>query len=61
MTKRTLPALPAAQSRAGITFDLPQAALARWNPAIQAAAASDNSISIFDPIGYDTPKPGFGG
>ena len=53
MTKKNLPALPADRPRAGITFELPQAALARWNPAIQAAAKSDNSISIFDPIGYD--------
>jgi len=51
--KRNLPLLPAAQSRAGISFDLPQAALARWNPAIQAAAGDTQSISIFDPIGYD--------
>jgi ATP-dependent protease ClpP protease subunit len=36
-----------------MSFDLPQAALARWNPSIQAAAADDASISIFDPIGYD--------
>jgi ATP-dependent Clp protease protease subunit len=53
MNKRNLPALPAAQPRAGITFDLPQAALARWNPAIQAAAKDEASISIFDPIGFD--------
>lgn len=53
MNKRNLPALPAAQPRAGITFDLPQAALARWNPAIQAAAKEEASISIFDPIGFD--------
>lgn len=51
--KRNLPLLPAAQSRAGISFDLPQAALARWNPSIQAAAGDPQSISIFDPIGYD--------
>jgi ATP-dependent protease ClpP protease subunit len=51
--KRNMPLLPAAQSRAGMSFDLPQAALARWNPSIQAAAADDQSISIFDPIGYD--------
>lgn len=51
--KRNMPLLPAAQSRAGMSFDLPQSALARWNPSIKAAAADDASISIFDPIGYD--------
>lgn len=51
--KRNMPQLPAAQSRAGMSFDLPQAAMARWNPSIKAAAADDASISIFDPIGYD--------
>lgn len=51
--KRNLPLLPAALSREGISFDLPQAALARWNPSIQAASTDDASISIFDPIGYD--------
>lgn len=51
--KRNLPLLPAALSRAGMSFDLPQAALARWNPSIQAAASDEASISIFDPIGYD--------
>lgn len=48
-----MPLLPAVQSRAGMSFDLPQAALARWNPAVQAAASDDQSISVFDPIGYD--------
>ncbi len=51
--KRNLPLLPAALSRAGMSFDLPQAALARWNPSIQAAASDEASISVFDPIGYD--------
>lgn len=51
--KRVMPQLPAAQSRAGMSFDLPQAALARWNPAIKAASTDDASITIFDPIGYD--------
>ena len=53
MTKKNLPLLPAASARAGISFELPQAALARWNPSIQAAASDEASISIFDPIGYD--------
>ena len=51
--KRNLPLMPAALVRDGLSFDLPQAALARWNPAIQAAAKDDTTISIFDPIGYD--------
>lgn len=53
MTIRQLPAALAARPCAGVTFDLPQAALARWNPAIQAADRDDATISILDPIGYD--------
>lgn len=53
MTKKNLPLLPAAFARSGISFDLPQAALAKWNPSIQAAATDQQSISIFDPIGFD--------
>lgn len=51
--KRNLPLMPTALVRDGVSFDLPQAALARWNPSIQAAKADDTSISIFDPIGFD--------
>ncbi len=53
MGKRRLPVPPAAQPCPGITFDAPQSALARWNPAIAAAARDDASISVFDPIGFD--------
>jgi ATP-dependent Clp protease protease subunit len=55
MTIRNLPAAPAAQSRPGVSCDLSPRALERWNPSIQAAASDDDAtISIFDPIGYDS-------
>lgn len=54
MTIRTLPAVPAALSRPGVSCDLSPRALERWNPAIQAAADDEATISIFDPIGYDS-------
>lgn len=53
MTIRNLPAAPAALSRPGVSSDISPKALERWNPAIQAAAEDDASISIFDQIGYD--------
>jgi len=53
MTIRSLPAAPAALSRPGVSSDISPKALERWNPAIQAAAQDDASISIFDQIGYD--------
>lgn len=53
MGKRCLPALSAVQPRAGVTFDLPRSAVARWNPAIQARASDDASIGIFEQIGDD--------
>jgi len=53
MTIRHLPAAPAALSRPGVSSDITPKALERWNPAIQAAAEDETSISIFDQIGYD--------
>lgn len=54
MTIKKLPAAPADRPRAGISSDLQPKALERWNPEIRAAASDeDNTISIFDPIGYD--------
>ena len=53
MSKRNLPSLSAVRPCADITFDLPQSALARWNPSIQAASSGAASINVFDPIGYD--------
>ncbi|SDV49813.1 head maturation protease, ClpP-related [Chitinasiproducens palmae] len=55
MTIRNLPAAPAAQARPGVSCELSPRALERWKPAIHAAADGDAStISIFDPIGYDS-------
>lgn len=55
MNKHKLPKAPEARRPAGFSFDLAPKALQQWNPGLQAAdtATSDNTISIFDPIGYD--------
>lgn len=45
--------LPAAGSHSGVKFCVPEQALARWNPQLQATDSGDNSISILDVIGYD--------
>jgi ATP-dependent Clp endopeptidase proteolytic subunit ClpP len=53
MTLKTIPEAPAARPRAQIQCDLSVKALERWNPAIKAAATDDNTITMYDPIGYD--------
>ena len=53
MTIKTLPAAPAARPRADVSCDMLPLALERWNPEIRAAADEENTISIYDPIGYD--------
>lgn len=53
MTLKTIPEAPAARPRAQIQCDLSIKALERWNPAIKAAATDDNTITMYDPIGYD--------
>lgn len=47
-----LPQVPDA-IRSRIQFDISDRAMARWNPAVHAAAEDDNSISVFDVIGED--------
>lgn len=53
MTIKNIPVAPADRPRANATADLLPLALERWNPAILAAADEANTISMFDPIGYD--------
>ncbi len=53
MSKCNLPAARVGAPASGLRFDLSPRALDRWNPNLQAAAADDNSISIFDVIGQD--------
>lgn len=45
-----LPQIPSAL-HARLRFDPPEAAFAKWNPAIQAAEKSDSTIGIYDVIG----------
>lgn len=55
MTKRTLPAAPsapAADVRARLSYELSPKALDRWTP-VAAATEDEESITIFDPVGYD--------
>lgn len=53
MTKKQLPAAPAGRPCARVTSELMPSALDRWNGNLRAAAADDNSISIFNVIGQD--------
>ncbi len=53
MTLKTIPAAPEARPRAQVHCDLTPKALERWNPSIKAASTDDNSITIYDPIGFD--------
>lgn len=53
MTLKTIPAAPEARPRAQVHCDLAPKALERWNPSIKAASTDDNSITIYDPIGFD--------
>lgn len=53
MTLKTIPEAPAARPRAQIHCDLMPLALERWNPSIKAAATDDNTITMYDPIGFD--------
>ncbi len=53
MTLKTIPAAPEARPHAQVHCDLTPKALERWNPSIKAASTDDNSITIYDPIGFD--------
>lgn len=53
MTLKTIPAAPEARPRAQVHCDLAPKALERWNPSIKASSTDDNSITIYDPIGFD--------
>lgn len=53
MNKKNLPVAPQLQ-RGSVRFDLSANALDRWQSNIKASTNStDNTISIYDPIGYD--------
>lgn len=53
MTLKTIPEAPAARPCVQVQCDLTPKALERWNPSIKAAATDDNTITMYDPIGYD--------
>lgn len=56
MTIRNIPAAPRAALPSGVSCEISDSVMAKWNPSIRAAdVASDSpsTISIFDPIGYD--------
>ncbi len=44
---------PQAPARPNVRFELSPQALERWNPGVQAATEDENTISVFDVIGYD--------
>lgn len=53
MTLKTLPLAPQLQPCAQLSGEVRPVALDRWNPSIRAANEDEQSISIFDPIGFD--------
>lgn len=53
MKNRHLPAAPEGAVRSGVRSELSPLALERWNARVFAASDDANTISIFDPIGYD--------
>lgn len=55
MTIKALPKAPAAAPRTGVSSEISEEAMARWNPGVRAAATgSDNNvISVLDTIGED--------
>jgi ATP-dependent protease ClpP protease subunit len=54
MSKLVLPKFNSMQLPHGVSFDLMPSAIARWNGALAAKDDDeDNSISIYDPIGFD--------
>lgn len=53
MTIRSLPAAPVASSRPNVSCEITPRAFQAWNRSLQASSDNAESISIFDPIGYD--------
>jgi len=50
---QTLPEIRADFSLKSADFDLRSDAMQRWQPDVRAAAEDDNTITIYEPIGYD--------
>ncbi|MFU8927553.1 head maturation protease, ClpP-related [Acinetobacter puyangensis] len=53
MTKRNMPMAPKALNKPNVRFDLPDSVLNKWQSNIKAATEADNTISIYEEIGYD--------
>lgn len=53
MSKRNMPMAPKALNKPNVRFDLPESVLNKWQSNIKASAESDNTISIYEEIGYD--------
>lgn len=53
MSIRTLPIAPELRPNNNVSCELLPKALSSWTPSIKAAKEDDNTISIFDPIGFD--------
>jgi ATP-dependent Clp protease, protease subunit len=55
MNRRNLPQIKAFERPEGVECDVPSSVLARWAAMPQAAEADDkNTVSIYEPIGYDS-------
>lgn len=53
MPKNLMPMALQMERPNSVQWDVPPQALDRWTPNLMAAAATDNTISILDPIGID--------
>lgn len=56
MSRRNLPKFAADSRPAGVSCEISETVLAKWNPGLKVAAAADGApsqITIFDPIGAD--------
>jgi len=53
MRKRSMPQARQLERPNGLQWDIAPKALESWTPNIMAAASTDNTISVLDPIGFD--------
>lgn len=53
MSKSNMPIAPQAIKKPNLRFDLPDSVLSKWQPNVKASTEADNTISIYEEIGYD--------
>ncbi|HCA5022571.1 MULTISPECIES: head maturation protease, ClpP-related [Acinetobacter calcoaceticus/baumannii complex] len=53
MSKSNMPMAPKALNKPNVRFDLPETVLSKYQPNIKASTETENTISIYEQIGYD--------